>query len=444
MIKFVSIFFIFVFYVNVSLAASDISQFAFTTDSQTIKPDEVSEIIAIQAQNSKGDYATSTQTICIELASNSNAGEFSSSNTNWNSVEVLTMSKGSANRNFYYKDSAAGIYEISAKISFRPEGKPACASWPKEEWDIKWNIKQNITVSPGSSLSLSSASSQSYSNVSSVNSGGGSIYWPEEPQIYANAGKDKTGIAGADVLFEAKALGIKKEPLQNARYLWNFGDGASGEGKNIKHVYKYPGNYIAVLDVSSGQYSVSDKINVKIIPNKLEIIEAGNDFVKFKNGSDAAVDVSGWFVKEGQNIFTFPANSFIGAGAELVISSDVSKIKFAGNDGAISLLYPNGSSATIYQNKKEIKSQPILATTSSSASKVIKIINPVKNFPEKPTKPKPTSDVGFATATQPANVIYSSEKAENAKDYKKWLFLAVFLGLSSAGALFLVRRNGGA
>ena len=33
---------------------------------------------------------------------------------------------------------------------------------------------------------------------------------PDEPQIYANAGKDKMGIAGADVLFEGKALGIKK------------------------------------------------------------------------------------------------------------------------------------------------------------------------------------------------------------------------------------------
>ena len=121
--------------------------------------------------------------------------------------------------------------------------------------------------------SSSSSSQTSSSSASSVaNSGGGSNSWPDEPQIYANAGKDKTGIVGADVLFEGKALGIKKEPLENARYLWNFGDATSGEGKNIKHVYKYPhDNYIAVLNIYSGQYSASDRVDVKIAANELII-----------------------------------------------------------------------------------------------------------------------------------------------------------------------------
>ncbi|MBU2263634.1 lamin tail domain-containing protein, partial [Patescibacteria group bacterium] len=53
----------------------------------------------------------------------------------------------------------------------------------------------------------------------------GSQSWPTEPQIYANAGEDRNAIAGADIKFSGRALGLQKEPLENARYLWSFGDG---------------------------------------------------------------------------------------------------------------------------------------------------------------------------------------------------------------------------
>ena len=139
--RLISIFFIFAFSASIVLASGDITQFVFTTNSQTIKPNEVSEIITIQAQDASGNSATSTQTVCIELSTTSSMGEFSSSNTSWISVKTLTMSKGSANRNFYYKDLAVGVYELSVKASLKPEGKPSCSTWPIAEWDIKWNAK---------------------------------------------------------------------------------------------------------------------------------------------------------------------------------------------------------------------------------------------------------------------------------------------------------------
>ena len=83
---------------------------------------------------------------------------------------------------------------------------------------------QSSSASSQESFFANSSSSQNYSSVSSVaNYGGGSVSWPDEQQIYANAGKDKTGIAGADVLFEGKALGFKKEPLENASVSLDFG-----------------------------------------------------------------------------------------------------------------------------------------------------------------------------------------------------------------------------
>ncbi len=70
-----------------------------------------------------------------------------------------------------------------------------------------------------------------------------SPYIPPEnlPKIKAYAGEDKTVIVGANAEFRGQAFGLKDEPLDNARYLWTFGDGTSKEGQNITHFYQYLG-----------------------------------------------------------------------------------------------------------------------------------------------------------------------------------------------------------
>ena len=285
--------------------------------------------------------------------------------------------------------------------------------------------------------------SQSSSNAPSVaNSGGGSIPWPDDPQIYANAGKDKTGIAGADVLFEGKALGIKKEPLENARYLWNFGDGASSEGKNIKHVYKYPGNYIAVLDVSSGQYSASDRTNVKIAANELIIFEASNELIRLKNKSGVILDISGWFLRANGSFFKFPDYSLVAANSELIISSDVSKLKFAGNNFSAEILYPNGSVAFSYspvsvlsssKPKEMVLSKP---PEKSAEVAVIPAVSPQK-FSSSSVAADKSPDI--TAEKNLANVITVGEK--NNSGNKIWLILALITGIIGGAGVFLARKS---
>ena len=449
MIKFASILFILACGVNIVLASGDISQFIFTTNPQTIKPNEISEIISVQAQDANGVSADILQTACLELSTNSSTGEFSSSNTNWSPVKILTMSKGSANRNFYYKDSIGGNYELSVKISLRPEGKPACAAWPKEEWDIKWNAKQNIIVSSNFSNS-SSQESQSYSvdnsssSVSENIASGSVAYNYKNEQISARAGEDKTAVAGADVVLEGNALGFKKEPLLNARYFWNLGDGSYKEGKNIRHIYKYPNSYIAVLIVSSGDVSVSDRINIKVIPNELRIIETKKEFIKLKNKSGIILDISGWFLRAGGAIFKFPDYSLVAANSELMISSDVSKLKFADNNFSAEILYPNGSVAFSYL--------PVSFSSSSSISKPKEIISsqPAEKKVEVAVAPSislkssssssAAADNGqnFAAENSLAGVITIGDK--NNPGAKIWLILAVITGIVGGAGVFLGKK----
>jgi len=94
--------------------------------------------------------------------------------------------------------------------------------------------------------------------------------WPVEPQVFADAGKDKVAVVGAGVTFEGKAYGLKKEPLENARFVWNFGDGSVGEGMAVLHAYRHPGDYIVVLDIASGYFSGSDRLTVRAEPSLLD------------------------------------------------------------------------------------------------------------------------------------------------------------------------------
>lgn len=308
---------------------------------------------------------------------------------------------------------------------------------------------QNIGAISSHSAGLSSQSSAQSSSVSQNIASGSVDYHYKNEQISAKAGENKTAVAGADIVLEGNALGFKKEPLENGRYLWNLGDGSYKEGKNIRHVYKYPGNYIAVLNVSSGDASASDRINIKVIPNELQIIDAQNEFIKLKNKSGIVLDISGWFLRAGSatggTVFKFPDYSLVAANSELVISSDISGLKFADNKFTAEMLYPNGSVAFSYS--------PYLASSLSSKPKEIILSKPLEKkaeiaLPIIPQKnystPSSNSSAPSAEKNQPAgktglaSVITIGEKNNNGN--KIWLILATITGIIGGAGIFLARK----
>ena len=317
---------------------------------------------------------------------------------------------------------------------------------------------QSSSSSANSQENQSSSANSSSSSAEAVVASGSIAYNYKNEQISANAGEDKTAVAGADVVLEGKAYGFKKEPLLNARHLWNLGDGSYKEGKNIRHIYKYPGNYIAVLNVSSGDISASDRINIKVIPNELRIIETKSEFIKLKNKSGIILDISGWFLKAGGAIFKFPDYSLVAANSELMISSDVSKLEFADNNFSAEILYPNNSVAFSYlpageaglpasfsssssiskpkeiissqpaERKAEVAIAPIIPLKSSSSSSAV--VDKGQNFTAKNNLPYRQAGL--------AGVITIGDK--NNPGSKIWLILAVITGIIGGAGIFITRK----
>jgi hypothetical protein len=415
----------------------DVSNFVFSTEPQIIKSNEVSKKITIQAQDNEGSPTKLAQTTCLKLNTSSTEGEFSSNDTNWNQIDILTMSKNSINRNFYYKDLADGIYELSAKISFKPqEEKSSCADWLIDNWNINWNIKQNITILSLDNSSLDEDANQTQTNLNNENQQNN---FSIEPQIFADAGEDRSVIIGADSLFEGRALGLQKKPLEGARYLWNFGNGEIREGQNVLYYYQYPGEYVVTLYVSSGQYSASDRIIVNAYPTELVISEVNKDFVEIHNKSNKELNLSWWQLQSGGERFMIPKDTIVLPNKKLIFSSSVTGLDTSVKE-SVSLLYPNGVEAVKFEEIKIPQKTTVVKKNAgeglSSRNEVERgeTLRSVTNLEKELIIEK--KEVTDNSSEQTASVISSFKTQENESGIYKWL-LAIFSIIAVSGGIIV-------
>jgi hypothetical protein len=307
---------------------------------------------------------------------------------------------------------------------------------------------------------------QSQSQSSGAGSGGSSYIPPENlPQIKAYAGEDKTVIAGAAAEFRGQAFGLDGKPMANARYLWNFGDGSSREGQNIAYFYRYPGEYVVVLNISSGEYSASDYMLVKAVPNQVfisEIKPGADSFIELENKSKEGIDISGCRIQYNNQNFIFPPSTRIRAGAYVAIPSFVSGMIFYPGKGVVEFFYPGGFKADSFNydgfpsagetfNRgndkifiaaetpgakntkiKQTEQGPALLSTSSDS----KVAPQVKDAPENLADEQTESD------NQAANIITVGQP-DAAKNKAKIYLLAVLglIILAAAAAIFFIRRH---
>ncbi len=418
-------------------AFAQVAQFAFTTAPQSIPPDTVSGTITLQAQDSGGASALIPQTACLRFDSASAQGQFSSSATNWNPISVLTMNKGTANKNFYYKDSAEGTHALSVRVASKPESESrSCANWPIEEWSIQWTVAQDMTI--GSAQSSSGASSSATTSDPATQTGTASAASgasgpvssasgiPIEPQIFAYAGKDREVVAGADSVFEARAVNKGGEPIKPGRFLWTFGDGASAEGQTVMHHFAQPGRYAVVLDIAEGLFVASHQVIVTALPVPITLsVKGGN--IMLTNTSGKNLDISYWSLRSGGRFFAFPKNTVLLARASVPFTSEVTHLSAAAD---AALLYPNGVvAAAAGQPAPAASPAPNSRTTVPAAA-----------------LPAPESAVAFPDPTDTDPVATSGEVAAAANaavpaSYLWWLG-AFALALAGGGAMVAARSAG--
>lgn len=192
------------------------------------------------------------------------------------------------------------------------------------------------------------------------------------PEIKVEIAANRTIVSGADALFAGKALDGDGQPLDKVRFMWNFGDGETKEGQNVLHRFRFPGEYIVILDIAYGKWSAAARLTATAIKSPLiisRVEESASGFVELTNEGIAELDLFGWYLKSNNVSFLIPKNTIIVGGKKIIFPNEVTKLVA----GSVLLLYPNGVVAANYE-------KPTPPATPA--------IVPVK---ESPDAPKPTS-----------------------------------------------------
>lgn len=150
----------------------------------------------------------------------------------------------------------------------------------------------------------------------------------------AEAGADIAALVNQEISFDASQSYDPDNDLLT--FLWNFGDGKTEAEEKATHKYFYPGQYIASLMVSDGEFYDLDIITINIYSQPVLISEfMPGEWIEIFNQSQQIANLTNWQL----NSFTFPANSLISPEQFLVLN-------IKNNQEQIRLLYPNGSLAT--------------------------------------------------------------------------------------------------
>lgn len=292
---------------------------------------------------------------------------------------------------------------------------------------------------PGEANSSSSGQTEPAVNDSVVDtsSAGGSSSVSDEilmqKHITANAGNDKSVVVGADTLFKGIALGLEGEPLKNARYRWSFGDGGTKEGMSVLHNYQYPGEYVVVMNASSGGYADNDRIIVKALPADIiiSLVDDEDGFVELLNRSGYELDLSWWKIKSGENFFTFPENTIILSNKKLTLPSKITNLNFLDINQTY-LLYPNGEIVNHYNPINSYNSDYVEPVVVKSTSNYI---------------PTPNIEVEVETEKEYQTAsVNEAVKDKTDKDFlNKWTFsLGGIILFSIGGVLLAGKLNDGA
>ena len=366
------------------------------------------------------------------------AGSFGGSGLN-NNGETLVL-KDSNGSNIDTLDGSSGwaggnssTKETMQKIS---SGWGTGAATPKVE-----NIQGEIPPPPAPAP------------VASLEEGEGVTMAESTSKIKADAGEDRTVLAGAEVGFSASAEGFTEDSINNARFSWNFGDGYIGEGKNAAHVFIYPGIYSVLLNVLFSGNSASDSTKITVVENPVVISEIKpGSFLEIYNNSPRKIDFSGFGIGLGDSKpFYFPAGTFLQPYAHLALNGEILGFQLAQN-GTIKLFYPNHKIlfSSVYPQLLlgdaeslnfadghwfRAKATPGAKNNAPAKSKTTQATNgPQTKVAE---NPKPNSEIAAASVI---NIEHSNGWGKLLKENYFWLFMGLGAGILAGLGAILGKR----
>lgn len=186
---------------------------------------------------------------------------------------------------------------------------------------------------------------------------------PPLPQVFANAGSDRTVIVGADSKFVATAYDRDRDVINYAKFFWNFGDGTTAEGPWVMHHYSYPGRYSVQLTITNTSLRTTSYITVTAEPASVALESLPMGGVSIKNNAGRDLDVSFWQIRQGEQTFALPEYSMVLKGSSLNISAQTLGFEAA----QARLYYPDGTEVAAGEQAVVVPDTAVPAAESSES-----------------------------------------------------------------------------
>lgn len=369
-----------------------------------------------------------------------------------NSIEILILKDANGSK----------VDEVGTIGDAWPAGDNATKETMQKSgsiWITALGTPKAANAAAGSGRNQDSSSSGSGSG-SNANSGSGntntsstnnSSYVPPEkiPRIKAYAGEDKRSVVGEEIILDGLAIGLQDEPLDNARYLWSFGDAEVREGKKVGHSYNAPGTYVVRLSVSSGAYSAIDDLSVVVSKNSVSISEVrpgSGGWIEFENSGSEPVHIGRWILEAGgtpRSRFVLPTGMTMAPRSFIVLMNATTGLQIADAGATIDIFYPNGSPADrflyvmhVFAGKSNSKINGSIVLTDPTPGEKNKSSDGVATEDGK-EKPLPVQDKKpqQVRAGAKASLVIASEKAASDTHFKLEA-TSTILDTSQEAALF--------
>jgi hypothetical protein len=315
-------------------AVDNVEKLVFMPINQAFESNVVVKM-TVQTQNNNSSSTPIGESVNkLVVSADSTTGRFYSNDTASEATSTFTMNKGTANKNFYYKDSSSGTFTITAKLTSGDTSRI-------------WTATQNITI--GSSTSLVDPNPPiipvipSATNTPAVTTIVNTVYsvhyisedlsdYTEPTTFEISAGRDRLGYIDSPVSFVAKDK--VSGDLQNTKcnYIWNFGDGISEPGEKVEHIYKYAGDYNVILNGVCGNWWAVSRTTIKIVEAKILMGKKEDGAIEISNQGQYEINLFNWKISAGNLNYIFPMDTIISAGKAVTFPAEYLKIPTASND----------------------------------------------------------------------------------------------------------------
>lgn len=273
------------------------------------------------------------------------------------------------------------------------------------------------------------------------------------------AGEDMRVFSGFPAGFSGSAKGLYDESLEYAIYRWNFGDGATGEGKSISHTYPFAGEYVVVLEAIWGTHKKTDRMIVTVTRPDVAIgrvVTGADGFVEMSNRGGSEINLSGWSVRASDSSakFVFPENTILLPRKSAVFPNSLTRLT---GDGVIELASPSGMLIASYGKETFIPASSVPAVVvapSRVTEKTPKQLAPptlvatAAPLPVRDVTAPPESIAESAPAISGAAATILWERTPDVSGggqlfsvYMKWFFLLIGIILTALAGIIIARSR---